>query len=52
MGYNFNVNIFESLVLLLAFIQKQSVYLNIFSCINLDFKGTQKVLFMEQKYHQ
>ena len=32
---------FESLVLLLAFIQKQSAYLNIFSCVNSDFKGTQ-----------
>ena len=43
---------FENLVLLLAFIQKQSTYLNILSGINSDFKGTQKILFTEQKYHQ
>ena len=42
----------ENMVLLLAFIQKQSAYLNIFSYINSEFKGTQKILFTEQKYHQ
>ena len=42
----------ENLVLLLAFIQKQSDYLNIFSCINSEFKIAQKILFSEQKYHQ
>ena len=43
--------IFENLVLL-AFRQEQSTYLNIFSCINSEFKGTQKIRFTEQKYHQ
>ena len=38
----------ESMVLLLAFIQKQSAYLNIFAYINSEFKGTQKILFTEQ----
>ena len=43
---------FENLVLLLAFSQEQSAYLNIFSYINSEFKYTQKILFTEQKYHQ
>ena len=50
MCYNFNAKNFVNLVLLLAFIQKQSAYLNIFSCINSEFKGTQKIPFTEQKY--
>ena len=43
---------FENLVLLLAFSQEQSTYVNIFCCINSELKGTQKILFTEQKYHQ
>ena len=33
----------ENLVLLVTFIQKPSAYLNVFSCINSAFKGTQKM---------
>ena len=40
---------FEDVVLLLAFSQEQSAYLKIFSCINSEFKGTQKIPFTEQK---
>ena len=43
---------FENLVLLLAFSQEQSTYLNMFSCINSEFMGTEKIFFTEQKYHQ
>ena len=43
---------FENLVFLLAFIQKQSAHLNIFSCINSEFKNsefkdTQNIHFTE-----
>ena len=43
------ISMSKNLVLLLAFSQGQSAYLNVFSYINSEFKYTQKILFYGTK---